>query len=182
MMNNLKTRLRRSLVLACTRFQRRRHPRSGEVVVGSTGTLLWHNVLLLVPERRELVHQLAVFLEKLRRLNPGLNVDALVPERLAGLYRTDPLYNEIITIEAKSFSWLGFPSPALVRRLREKRYDLVVDFHQPLDVFIAYLAAQSEHAFRIGMKSSHSSYFYNVELVPQGGDYLDLVYKTTMVL
>jgi hypothetical protein len=182
MLHKLKIKIQRAFVLARMKSRHRRHPGTGQVMVGSAGTQLWRHVLLLVPEQRELVHHLAVFLEKLRRMNPALVIDALVPERVAGMYRTDRLYNDILTLQADSFTWLGFPATALVRQILDKRYDLIIDLYQPPDIQVAYLAAKSEGSFRIGLKSDHSAYFYNVELVPQGGNYLDLVYKTAMIL
>ena len=102
-------------------------------------------------------------IQNLHEYFPEAQIDFLVDEFASGVVTGNPWIKEVITFDRKKNSSVG-----IIRRVRNKKYDLVIDlFSNPRSAIIAGLSGAG---IRVGYPFRWRKYAYNLLVPPRGGE------------
>ena len=102
-------------------------------------------------------------LENLKKEYPHLKIDFLCEQFAADVLIGNPWLNDVVKFNRKTESGL-----ALIRRVRSRRYDMVIDlFGNPRTALISRLSGAR---YRIGFPFRGRAYAYNHLVHPRGGE------------
>jgi heptosyltransferase III len=98
----------------------------------------------------------------LRRAFPGVRIDFLTEPPSVDVLRHNPFVDETLVFDMAVMS-----GPGLIRMVRDRKYDLVIDlFGNPRTALVTRLSAAR---YRVGFRFRQRAYAYNIIVEPRGG-------------
>ncbi|MFQ5586701.1 MAG: glycosyltransferase family 9 protein [Thermodesulfobacteriota bacterium] len=127
----------------------------------------------------DVVHTLPA-LSALRGAYPDAEIDWLVEEESKAILEGNPLLNNIVTVRKRGLFREPGKTWRVVRRIRERRYDMVIDFQGLLKSGVWVYLSSGRRRIGFGRGREFSHLFLNEKLPPYDPDrhavdrYLDL--------
>ena len=155
--------LRRTIGLQIARFTFRD---AKESVVSFTDAVSGaHRVLLIMPfnhfEFLPTVRVIETIKKRIREEHITVITDELGVEAVRMLPRS-----QFIRVVVSDLNAFYLPHPSIIRRVKEKAYDLAVDLNLDLVLPSAYICKASNARVRIGFTRKRAEAFYNFQIQP----------------
>ncbi len=142
------------------------HRKSRDSVVAFNAALSSaHSALLIMPLRRREFLPTVTVIELLKRRFQEENITIISDDHGREVVRILPRSHFMHIIDAE-ITPLFLPTPALVRRIRERHYDVAIDLNLDFELPSAYICKASNARIRIGFKRDRSDLFYNFQIHP----------------
>lgn len=124
-----------------------------------------HQVLLIMPfdhfELLPTIRVIETMKKRIREEHITVITDELGVEAVRLLPRS-----QFIRVVAADLNAFFMPHPSIIRRVREKAYDLAVDLNLDLVLPSAYICRASNARVRIGFARKQAEAFYNFQIQP----------------
>lgn len=122
-----------------------------------------HNILVIKLRAIGDVLLSTVVLKNLRTAFPAAQIDFLTQPPSRGVVEGNPFVNSVMTFDPGRQHGLR-----LVREIRRRRYDLVIDlFGNPRSAVVAYTSGAR---YRVGYRFRWRQHCYNIVVEPRGGE------------